>query len=39
MATVTFTPYHSTDKSATKRTVAYVLDGHLLCMLSKIVIR
>jgi hypothetical protein len=28
MATVTFTPYHSTDKSATKRTVAYVLDGH-----------
>ena len=28
MATVTFTPYHSTDKSAAKRTVAYVLDGH-----------
>ncbi len=28
MATVTFTPYRSTDKSAAKRTVAYVLDGH-----------
>jgi len=28
MATVNFTPYHSTDKSAAKRTIAYVLDGH-----------
>ncbi len=28
MATVTFTSYHSTDKGAAKRTVAYVLDGH-----------
>lgn len=28
MATINFTPYHSTDKSAAKRTVAYVLDGH-----------
>ena len=28
MATINFTPYHSIDKSAAKRTVAYVLDGH-----------